>query len=298
MTIPRCGQLLTSYSGDPPQISIDLLNATSTVPKPILENIAHNLNTTDLGVNITWPYNVPNETATYQLYFIATASGSDVANSGAFNLTLPPGENRTEAGGTVGPYGTHPDTDFAPKGSAPDHLSKGAIAGIVVGAVGALALVIGALAAFLIYRRRRNGPVDQDDDSIRKAELDGSTLNEKRGTLQTITSEIGSSDKPPNYLRWELPSSPPSIPVELPDNEIPAFEMSTGTTMLTLAKLEDATSEDHKNNEVAHFMQDIPNSRTSTSANSLEANRDPAQTPQSRTLSIGSMSTECTRLSP
>jgi hypothetical protein len=277
-------------------VSIDLLNASSIVPKPVLENIAHNLNSTELGVNVTWPYNIPNETATYQLYFIATTSGSDIANSGNFNLTLPPGENRTQAGGTVGPYGTHPDTDSPPgtSASASGKLSKGAIAGVVFGAVGAAALSLGALVALLSYRRKRQISRDGEGDKVGKPELDGSSSNEKRDTLQTISSvEIGSSDKPWNYLQFELPSSAPKPPAELPDNEIPAFEMSTGTDTPTLDR-----SKEHGNIDIVDTMDEKPNSQSHTSAGALEGNQDPMQPPHSRNPSIDSLSTPSVRLLP
>jgi hypothetical protein len=284
-------------------VSIDLLNASSIAPNPILENIAHNLNSTELGVNVTWPFNIPNETATYQLYFIAAASGSDIATSGNFNLTLLPGENRTQAGGTVGPYGTHPNTDLLPSASARAsvRLSKGAIAGTVVGAVGAVALCLGVLvAAFLIYRGRHHISGDGESDEMRKSELDGSSPNEKRDTLESISSaEIGSSDKPPNYLRFELPSSPPKTPVELPDNEIPAFEMSTGADMPTRPELDDAVLGDHGNIEIADCTEQKPISQTNASTSSLKDDQNAVRPPHSRNLSTGSLSTTGARpLSP
>ncbi|TKA78287.1 hypothetical protein B0A55_04741 [Friedmanniomyces simplex] len=76
-------------AGDATAVSVDLLNATAVNTHPILENIAHNLNTSSGQVNITWPLSVPNDTATYQLCFIATVSGEDIVNSEYFNLTLP-----------------------------------------------------------------------------------------------------------------------------------------------------------------------------------------------------------------
>lgn len=274
-------------------MSIDLLNASSIAPKPILENIAHNLNTTSLGVNVTWPFNVPNETATYQLYFIATASGSDIANSGNFNLTLPPGENRTQAEGTVGPYGTHPDSDSPPKASgsgSSSGLSKGAIAGIVVGAICAAVLLVGTLvAALLIRRKRRNVSDAGESDTVRKPELDGSSPKEKRATFDTVTSaEIGPSDKPPNHLRFELPSEPANPPVELPDNEVPAFEMSTGADTSTLPRFEDVVKEEYGNNDMVDSPKENPTGPRHTSISPLEGNQNPARPPHARNMSIGS----------
>jgi hypothetical protein len=273
-------------------VSIDLLNASSIVPKPVLENIAHNLNTTELGVNVTWPFNVPNETATYQLYFIATASGSDIANSGNFNLTLPPGENRTQAAGTVGPYGTHPDTDSPPSASSFSQLSKGAIAGIVVGAAGAVALFVGAVVAIIFTSRQRHHiPGDGESDTARKPELDGSSSSEKRDTLKSMSSaEIGLSDKPLNYLRFELPSSPPKPPVELPDNEIPAFEMSTEADLLVLPTVEDVASEEQRNIDIANSTNKKQPSHRTTPTNSVEGSQTTVRLPHSHTLSIGSLS--------
>lgn len=240
---------------------------------------------------MTWPFNVPNETATYQLYFIATASGSDIANSGNFNLTLPPGENRTAAEGTVGPYGTHPDSDNPPSATpkASDHLSKGAIAGIAIGAISAL--VVGGLAAGLfIYRRRHPVTGDGDSDVVKKAELDGgstSRRDEKRETFQSM-SEIGSSDKPPNYLKFELPSSPPQPPVELPDNEIPAFEMSSGGDMPKPSTSGDGVSEERGSLDVVDSTTENPTDHRNMS---LDSNRKGDHTLHSRDFSIGSGST-------
>jgi len=212
---------------------------------PILENIAHNLNTSSGRVNVTWPYSVPNDTATYQLYFIATASGDDIANSGLFNLTLPPGENRSQAEGTVGPYGTHPDTDYPSTSTAAagHKLHGGAIAGVVIGVIAFLALC--SLGAVLYFRRRRmqHRLSVEEEEKHEKPELDAvMTKSHKRNkTLDTITStelDAEASDKKDridsgelegdtqNYLRYELPSTPPP-PAELADNEIAAAEMES-----------------------------------------------------------------------
>ncbi|KAK3647113.1 hypothetical protein LTR56_008281 [Elasticomyces elasticus] len=226
-------------AGDAAAVSIDLLNATALNPSPILENIAHNLNTSSGKVNVTWPLSVPNDTATYQLYFIATESGDDIANSGYFNLTLPVGENRSEAAGTVGPYGTHPDSDTAP--STPIHhgLSGGAIAGIVVGVLVFIGLCGFGGTLILRGRRRRRAGVDEETKN-EKPELDASsTSRHKRNkTIDTIAStELDAYDDDKkdridsgelegdtrDYLRYELPSTPPLV--ELADNEVAAAEM-------------------------------------------------------------------------
>ncbi|KAK5739434.1 hypothetical protein LTR17_005339 [Elasticomyces elasticus] len=227
-------------AGDAAAVSIDLLNATALNPSPILENIAHNLNTSSGKVNVTWPFSVPNDTATYQLYFIATESGDDIANSGYFNLTLPTGENRSEAAGTVGPYGTHPDSDTAPSKPIHHGLSGGAIAGIVVGVLVFIGLC--GFGGIVILRSRRRKRADVDDEvKNEKPELDASaTLGHKRNTtIDTITStELDAYDDDKkdridsgelegdtrDYLRYELPSTPPP-PVELADNEVAAAEM-------------------------------------------------------------------------
>ncbi|KAF2666281.1 hypothetical protein BT63DRAFT_55079 [Microthyrium microscopicum] len=264
-------------SGDPAQVSIDLLNSSNIVAKPILENIAHSLNASELGANITWPFNIPNETATYQLYFIAAASGSDIATSGIFSLTLPPGENRTQAAGTVGPYGTHPSTDFPPSAKE-SRLSSRVIAGIVCSFV--VLFLVGIFTGCFIYRKRRHVPAkEEENNEIGKPELDGSSPNEKRGTLDTMASaEIGSSDKPFNYLRFELPSSPPIPPVELPDNEIPAYEMSSAADTSTIPDTEEKSYEEQDRLDV-----------TLTTETS-EGIRNHVQSPQSRSMSISSLS--------
>lgn len=220
-----------------------MLNATAKNPTPILENIAHNLNTSSKRVNVTWPYSVPNDTATDQLYFIATASGGDIANPGAFNLTLPAGESRGQAEGTVGPYGTHPSTDSAPSStpSPAGGLSGGAIAGIVVGSVVLVGLCL--LGILLYFRRKRQQRrLLHNDVAHEKPELDAITTSghKRNKTMGTFTStELDGSDRSDrkerlgsgelegdtkDYLRYELPSTPPP-PAELPNNEIPAAEM-------------------------------------------------------------------------
>ncbi|KAK5128121.1 hypothetical protein LTR08_004192 [Meristemomyces frigidus] len=256
ITAPTSGQAVSlanpfiiewkEETGDASAVSIDLLNASTTNPSPILENIAHNLNTSSGRVNITWPFSIPNDTATYQLYFIATVSGDDIANSGFFNLTLPPGENRSQAEGTVGPYGTHPDSDSAPSAtsSPAPKLSGGAIAGIVIGIL-AFAL-LSALGAFLFIRRRRTQRRQAQDKEIdhEKPELDGvgSSSHKRNHTNDTFTStELGADEDGDrknrivsgelegdagNYLRYELPATPPP-PAELADNEIAATEMAS-----------------------------------------------------------------------
>jgi len=192
---------------------------------------------------VTWPYAVPNDTATYQLYFIASASGDDIANSGFFNLTLPPGENRSEAAGTVGPYGTHPDTDYPPVTSSSHHLHGGAIAGIVVGVLVFVGLC--ALALFLFIRRqRRHHRAPTEDEKQDKPELDATISksgHRRNKTTDTFTStELDAGEDPQDkkeridsgelagdtrdYLRYELPSTPPP-PAELAGNEIAATEM-------------------------------------------------------------------------
>ncbi|KAK5675923.1 hypothetical protein LTS10_011655 [Elasticomyces elasticus] len=227
-------------AGDAAAISIDLLNATALNPSPILENIAHNLNTSSGKVNITWPFSVPNDTATYQLYFIATESGDDIANSGYFNLTLPAGENRSEAAGTVGPYGTHPDSDTAPSKPIHHGLSGGAIAGMVVGVLVFIGLC--GFGGVVIFRSRRRKRANVDDEAKNeKPELDASSTSRHRHTktIDTIAStELDAYDDDKkdridsgelegdtrDYLRYELPSTPPP-PVELADNEVAAAEM-------------------------------------------------------------------------
>ncbi|KAK4952096.1 hypothetical protein LTR10_010016 [Elasticomyces elasticus] len=229
-------------AGDAAAVSIDLLNATALNPSPILENIAHNLNTSSGKVNVTWPFSVPNDTATYQLYFIATESGDDIANSGYFNLTLPAGENRSEAAGTVGPYGTHPDSDTAPSKPIHHGLSGGAIAGIVIGVLSLLVGLCSLGYAMMIYnRRRKRAAVEDDGPKNEKPELDASTTSghKRNKTVDTITSteldghEYDKKDRidsgelegdTQDYLRYELPSTPPP-PAELADNEVAAAEM-------------------------------------------------------------------------
>lgn len=177
---------------------------------------------------------MPNDTASYQLYFIATESGDDIANSGVFNLTLPAGETRGEAEGTVGPYGTHPSSDSAPSAASASHkLSSGAIAGIVVAGIVVFSALLGAM--LLYFRRAKKRRANQDgQEQHEKPELCGTEVaaGEKRATLNTITStELGSDGKfemgePHNgkdYLRFELPTTPP--PSELPGTEIEAAEM-------------------------------------------------------------------------
>ena len=164
---------------------------------------------------------MPNDTAEYQLYFIASASGNDVANSPLFNLTLPPGENRTQAEGTVGPYGTHPSSDYA-SNSTSHKLSGGDIAGIVIGVLAFAAIVIAA--AFYWRRRRQLRHRADEQDLSEKPELDDTSRTEhKRGkTNKTFLSNEadGESDMKEmngeedrkemegdtkNYLRYELP---------------------------------------------------------------------------------------------
>ncbi|KAK5738057.1 hypothetical protein LTR17_006300 [Elasticomyces elasticus] len=236
--IYRFSSYLTNESGDAAAVSIDLLNATALNPTPILENIAHNFNTSSGRVNVTWPLSVPNDTATYQLYFIATESGDDTANSGYFDLTLPTGENRSEAEGTVGPYGTHPDSDNAPSKPIHRHLSGGSIAGIVVGVFVFVGLCGFTFVVILRSRRRKRADVE-DEAKNEKPELDASATSRHKGntTIDTITStELDAYDDDKkdridsgelegdtrDFLRYELPSIPPLV--ELADNEVAAAE--------------------------------------------------------------------------
>jgi len=87
---------------------------------------------------------------------------------------LPPGEDRSEAAGTVGPCGTHPDTDYPPSSSPkPHHLHGGAIAGIVIGVITFNCLcVTGVLLS--IRRRWRHRGVGTEDEKQHKPEM-GST---------------------------------------------------------------------------------------------------------------------------
>lgn len=193
-------------------------------------------------VNVTWPLSVPNATAAYELYFLSTESGSDIATSGAFNLTLPPGENRTGSGSAAGPV----NPAVAAQGRAKKQgLSGGAIAGIVVGVcVGVLAVLVAAWFLWRRAKKRRERRLAHKEEQD-KPELDGAAVayggfHKRSNTVDTdLSAELPSQDNKEridshemegsvDYLRFELPGTPPP-PAELEANELAAEEMDAGS---------------------------------------------------------------------
>lgn len=96
-------------------------------------------------------------------------------------------------------------------------LSGGAIAGIVIGVVGGLALI--AVAVFFLFRRRRNraGPVE---------EVGGAGTTAQAAEKQD--PDVYEAPESPHYQAGELYAAPPHAPSELPPNHRYVAELGPG----------------------------------------------------------------------
>lgn len=172
-------------------------------------------------MQIQWPASISDKTESYQLIFIDTPTGAPFGQSGVFNLTIPPGESRNASLGTTGAVGPH---------TAPSTgLSGGAIAGIVIGTLIAVGILIACVWIFL--RRRHRRKLEEAGTQEGKNELDGVATGKARTELagnkggQNGRAEL---DEKRDFLKFELPSTPPRSPAEMEVPEIPAAEMPAG----------------------------------------------------------------------
>lgn len=230
-----------STSGDPAQVSIDVVNATAAEAYVLVNNV-RGANVSDLNYTLHWAAAIPSDTAAYSLVFLDYATGGYLAQSAVFNLTLPAGETRNT---TAGNAPASPGTTSAPASSSKG-ISTGALAAAIVVPV---IFVFGlAIAAYVLWRRRRQRNTQKTteglDEATTKPEMDGKGLP---ASGKQHPAEL-TGDK--SMMKWELPTTPPRTSVNLDPQELPAevpvSEMPVGARSLEHIRKHDdsAISED------------------------------------------------------
>lgn len=203
-------------SGDPAQVSIDVVNATANEQYVLVNNV-RGANVSDGNYTLHWASAIPSANASYTLVFLDYATGGYVAQSPVFMLTLPPGETRNTS---VGNSPASPGTTSAAQSSS-SGLSSGSLAAAIVVPIVVVLLIIAA--AIFFWRRRRRGRTSSStQDEHGKSEMEGAGVARKSEKHQS--AELGAQ----NHMSWELPPRTPpreSIdPQELPA-EVPLAEM-------------------------------------------------------------------------
>lgn len=201
-------------------MSIDIVNATQN-EQYVLVNVVRGANTSAGEYNIYWPSAVPSDTAAYQLIFLDYASGGFAGSSNTFNLTLPAGEQRNSSVGNA-PQGPSQSATSTPV-SARHGLSTSATVAAAVVPTLVVVIAVATGAFFFLRRRRRPSPSNEQFSEFGKAELAGESKSERYNDDKPLAEMAGK-----DYIRWELPSTPPRDPVELPA-EVPTVELDAAS---------------------------------------------------------------------
>lgn len=207
---------LTNHSGDPAQVSIDVVNATANEQYVLVNNV-RGANVTDGNYTLHWASAIPSANASYTLVFLDYSTGGYVAQSPVFILTLPSGETRNTS---IGNSPASPGTSSTAQSSS-SGLSSGDLAAAIVVPIVVVLLIVAA-AIFFWRRRRRALTSTQSHDGPGKSEMEGTGIATKSEKHQS--AELSAK----NHMSWELPPrTPPREPVdpqELPA-EVPLAEM-------------------------------------------------------------------------
>jgi len=225
---------MESCSSDPTQMSINVVNATVN-DDYVYNNMVRGCNTSAGHFEISWPAVIPNTTGGYQLIFLSYSTGAYVARSETFTLIIPPGEVRNVTGGTAP---ASPGTSATSTSTESSGLSTGAIAAIAV----VVPVVVIAVAVGFFFFLRRRKPKQQSQEEPRphndKSELDGGNgkraLPDKKVAPQELPSsksQLAGELRGDDALKWELPSTPPAPPVELPAGEVAIPELENVSSM-------------------------------------------------------------------
>lgn len=220
------------------------MNATANQEYVLVNNV-RGANVSEGNYTLRWADAIPSEDAAYRLVFLDYATGGYVAQSATFNLTLPAGETRNTSTASAP---ASPGTASNNSSKSSSGLSSGALAAAIV--VPILVVIVILVGGFLWRRKRRQQQSDDSEDNIvSKPELDASGKPIMKPKYQSVefpnekqkheSAELGDGK---DMIKWELPSTPPRMPVdpvEMPA-EVPIAEMGSAEHR-TLAPSENET---------------------------------------------------------
>ncbi|KAI0434090.1 hypothetical protein F5Y09DRAFT_297140 [Xylaria sp. FL1042] len=138
----------------------------------------------------------------------------------AVMYTTPPSSSTsatTSLPNTMSTTSSGPSTTDTPSKNASSRLTAGAAAGIGVGA--AAGVIILALLAWLVYRRRRRA---RQSKEVSQFHTSATPIAPTPGTTVTYTSTAEGTQGPAQYLSQPLATPTPK---ELPADQIPVFEL-------------------------------------------------------------------------